>query len=170
MEFNENLRILRKEKEFSQEYLAEKMNVSRQTISKWENGSAMPDMKKVVELVELFGTSMDELLGTTVAIQKQGQVSVGRIQAYAYSLTRVQVRVVEKKMRKRTTMMLVLIVALVGALIFTNISFSIKSNTLHKQINDLHYVIVNSYNIKHDGELTVYDSSNQKASNVDNDE
>ncbi|MDE6123995.1 MAG: helix-turn-helix domain-containing protein, partial [Eubacterium sp.] len=52
MKFDENLRNLRKEKDLSQEYLAEKMGVSRQTISKWENGTAMPDLKKLTELAE----------------------------------------------------------------------------------------------------------------------
>ena len=64
MKFDENLRNLRKDKDFSQEYLAEKMNVSRQTISKWENGTAMPDLKKLTDLASLFDVSMDELLGT----------------------------------------------------------------------------------------------------------
>lgn len=63
MHFSENLRNLRKEKEYSQEYLAEKMNVTRQTISKWENGTAMPDLKKLTELADLFEVSMDKLLG-----------------------------------------------------------------------------------------------------------
>lgn len=65
MKFDENLRAFRKQKEFSQEYLAEKMNVSRQTISKWENGTAMPDLKKLTDLAKLFDVSMDELLGTS---------------------------------------------------------------------------------------------------------
>lgn len=64
IKFDENLRAFRKQKEFSQEYLAEKMNVSRQTISKWENGTAMPDLKKLTDLASLFDVSMDELLGT----------------------------------------------------------------------------------------------------------
>ena len=64
IKFDENLRAFRKQKEFSQEYLAEKMNVSRQTISKWENGTAMPDLKKLTDLATLFDVSMDELLGT----------------------------------------------------------------------------------------------------------
>lgn len=64
MKFDENLRAFRKQKEFSQEYLAEKMNVSRQTISEWENGTAMPDLKKLTDLASLFDVSMDELLGT----------------------------------------------------------------------------------------------------------
>lgn len=63
MKFDENLRNLRKEKDYSQEYLAIKLDVTRQTISKWENGSAMPDLKKLVELAEFFEISMDDLLG-----------------------------------------------------------------------------------------------------------
>lgn len=63
MRFNENLRNLRREKDMSQEALACDMNVSRQTISKWENGTAMPDLKKLTELAEYFSVSMDTLLG-----------------------------------------------------------------------------------------------------------
>ena len=63
MRFDENLRNLRKEKDYSQEYLAEKLGVTRQTISKWENGTAMPDLKKLIELADFFEVSMDDLLG-----------------------------------------------------------------------------------------------------------
>lgn len=63
MKFDENLRNLRREKDYSQEYLAGVMDVSRQTISKWENGTAMPDLKKLTQLAELFEVSMDTLLG-----------------------------------------------------------------------------------------------------------
>ena len=63
MNFSENLRRLRKAKDIKQEALAEAMNVSRQTVSKWENGTAMPDFKKLNALAEYFGVTMDELLG-----------------------------------------------------------------------------------------------------------
>lgn len=63
MNFSENLRRLRKAKDIKQEALAEAMNVSRQTVSKWENGTAMPDFKKLNTLAEYFGVTMDELLG-----------------------------------------------------------------------------------------------------------
>ncbi len=63
MNFGENLRRLRKAKDIKQEALAEAMNVSRQTVSKWENGTAMPDFKKLNALAEYFGVTMDELLG-----------------------------------------------------------------------------------------------------------
>lgn len=63
MNFSENLRRLRKAKDIKQEALVEAMNVSRQTVSKWENGTAMPDFKKLNALAEYFGVTMDELLG-----------------------------------------------------------------------------------------------------------
>lgn len=63
MNFSENLRRLRKAKDIKQETLAEAMNVSRQTVSKWENGTAMPDFKNLNALAEYFGVTMDELLG-----------------------------------------------------------------------------------------------------------
>ena len=60
---NENIRNLRKSKGLSQQELAVKLNVVRQTVSKWENGTAMPDFKKLNALAEYFGVTMDELLG-----------------------------------------------------------------------------------------------------------
>lgn len=63
MKFNDNIRRLRKEKGLSQEYFAEKLGVTRQTISKWENGAAMPDLKKLTEIADFFSVSMDTLLG-----------------------------------------------------------------------------------------------------------
>lgn len=66
MKFNENIRNLRRDKDYSQEYLAEKLNVTRQTISKWENGAAMPDLKKLTEIADFFSVSMDTLLGIEI--------------------------------------------------------------------------------------------------------
>ena len=63
MNFGQNLQFLRKMRNgMTQEELAEKMNVSRQTISKWEVGSAYPEMEKAFELCELFSCSLDQLL------------------------------------------------------------------------------------------------------------
>lgn len=63
MNFSDNLRDLRKAKNIKQETFAEAMNVSRQTVSKWENGTAMPELKKLTNIAEYFGVTMDELLG-----------------------------------------------------------------------------------------------------------
>jgi AbrB family looped-hinge helix DNA binding protein len=56
-----NIRVLRKKQKWSQEQLAEKLNVSRQTVAKWENGEALPDIYKCQILAELFQVSLDQL-------------------------------------------------------------------------------------------------------------
>ncbi len=61
MNFKENLKKLRKEKNISQEQLAEKLNISRQAISKWESGKAYPDIDNLI-LRDIFNVSLDELM------------------------------------------------------------------------------------------------------------
>lgn len=62
MSFGENLQFYRKRKDITQEQLAEQMDVSRQTISKWESDSSYPEMEKLIQLCDLFGCTMDTLL------------------------------------------------------------------------------------------------------------
>ena len=62
MDFNNKLYELRKQKGFSQEELANRLNVSRQTVSKWEVGDSTPDMEKLIAISDLFGISRDELV------------------------------------------------------------------------------------------------------------
>ena len=52
----------RKKNNWSQEELAEKLGVSRQSVSKWESAQAIPDMKKILQLSEIFGVSTDYLI------------------------------------------------------------------------------------------------------------
>ena len=62
MYFGKNLQFLRKlHNGITQEALAEKLNVSRQTVSKWETESALPEMEKVLELCRFFSCSLDQL-------------------------------------------------------------------------------------------------------------
>lgn len=75
MNFNENIRNLRKEKGLSQEYFAEKLGVTRQTISKWETGAAMPDLKKLTEIADFFNVSMDTILGMEIKNKSSVQSS-----------------------------------------------------------------------------------------------
>lgn len=65
MKFNEKLIALRKEKGWSQEVLAEKLEVARQTISKWELGETTPEMDKLIQLSNLFSITLDELVKDT---------------------------------------------------------------------------------------------------------
>lgn len=62
MKFNEKLIQLRKSSGFSQEELGHKLNVTRQTVSKWELGNTTPEMEKLIELSDLFNISIDELV------------------------------------------------------------------------------------------------------------
>ena len=52
----------RKKNGWSQEELAEQLNVSRQSVSKWEGAQAIPDLQKIIAMAELFGVSTDYLL------------------------------------------------------------------------------------------------------------
>ena len=61
MNFSERLIKLRKIQGLSQEELGEKLNVTRQTVSKWELGQTTPEMSKLVEMSKLFGVTLDEL-------------------------------------------------------------------------------------------------------------
>ena len=62
MEFGKKLFELRKQKGISQEELADKLNISRQTLSKWELGNSTPDMEKLILLSDYFEISLDELV------------------------------------------------------------------------------------------------------------
>ena len=62
---SETIRSLRRQRGLSQEELAEALDVSRQAISKWENGAAVPDLDKLQALASYFGITLDELTGST---------------------------------------------------------------------------------------------------------
>ena len=62
MNFPEKLQKLRKERGWSQEELANRITVSRQAVSKWELGTAVPDTDNIVQLSELFGVTTDYLI------------------------------------------------------------------------------------------------------------
>lgn len=66
MGLGKKLQSLRKELNISQEQLAEQLNVTRQTISKWELEETTPDIKQAKKLSEIFKVSLDELLDTNI--------------------------------------------------------------------------------------------------------
>ena len=62
MSLGTNLYALRTRAGLSQDALAEKMEVSRQSVSKWETDASVPELEKLIKLSELFGVSLDELI------------------------------------------------------------------------------------------------------------
>ena len=132
MKFDENLRAFRKQKEFSQEYLAEKMNVSRQTVSKWENGTAMPDLKKLTDLASLFDVSMDELLGTSAPDYKTSESDNTELENLKQAFDEYKI-----KNKKTTIIFGVVSTALVVALIVATVNLSNSVANLQSRVNSL---------------------------------
>ena len=63
---SDNIKNLRKNKGFSQEELANKLNVVRQTVSKWEKGYSVPDAEMLKKIAEILETDVSQLLGSSI--------------------------------------------------------------------------------------------------------
>ena len=73
MGFSENLQNLRKLKNMSQEQFAEKLEVSRQAVSKWESGNGYPETEKLITICEIFDCSMDDLIKGKITADTIGE-------------------------------------------------------------------------------------------------
>lgn len=139
MNFSENLRRLRKAKDIKQEALAEAMNVSRQTVSKWENGTAMPDFKKLNTLAEYFGVTMDELLGFSNDKNNNDNIN-DYTKEYINELITLENMQSSKKIKelykKLKTCAVIFCVALT-VIIFFMISINNQIDNLKSQINNV---------------------------------
>ena len=71
--FNENLRELRKSKGFTQEELATKINVVRQTVSKWEKGLSVPDADSLQKIAEVLDVEVSQLLGAKIEKEEKNE-------------------------------------------------------------------------------------------------
>ena len=69
--FSEIFRALRKDKQLTQEQLAEVFGVSTQAISRWENSTSYPDITQLPNIASFFETTVDELLGIKKTVKKQ---------------------------------------------------------------------------------------------------
>ena len=73
--FSENLKKIRKEKGLSQEALSEKLNIVRQTISKWEKGLSIPDGDMLIKLSQVLEIPVETLLGTNGTLENKDAVN-----------------------------------------------------------------------------------------------
>ena len=94
---NENIKRIRKSKGLSQEELAIKLNVVRQTVSKWENGLSVPDSSMLIMLADELDSTVSELLGEPIAEPTiddlkilSGKLEVINLQLAKRSLTKVK--------------------------------------------------------------------------------
>ena len=107
---NENIKNLRKNKGYTQEELANKLNVVRQTISKWEKGYSVPDAELLKKLAEMLDTDVSQLLGST--IEQDANVDV-----IAEQLARINEQLVTKNRRSRRIWKTIGIVFLIAVII-----------------------------------------------------
>lgn len=92
MSFGQNLQFLRKMHEgMTQEELAEKMGVSRQTISKWEMNAAFPEMEKAIALCSFFSCSLDELLRQDMNSDNEAYSNIHIVEVPAFRYVRYAV-------------------------------------------------------------------------------
>ena len=132
--FTENLKTLRKAKGLSQEELAVRLNVVRQTISKWEKGLSVPDADLLIRISEILEVSVSELLGARI----ENETEVG---AVAEQLSRINEELAIKNRRARRIWKTIAIVffSFIALNIISIILFSVAPG------NTYTYVTIESY-------------------------
>ncbi|MBD5544451.1 MAG: helix-turn-helix domain-containing protein [Lachnospiraceae bacterium] len=122
---NENMKAIRKSKGLSQEELAVKLNVVRQTISKWENGLSVPDSDMLLSISEVLETPVSTLLGEAVIESKADDLKV-----IAEKLEIINLQLAQRKITRRKVLhwLLILVCAVIvtisAALITLNSPYS----------------------------------------------
>ena len=111
MEFHNKLYNLRKQKGLSQEDLANRLNVSRQTISKWEVGDSTPEMEKLIAISDLFGISLDEL------VMDKAPVKTEEVSAKSELVSELTEKVLTDDNKKKAKKGLKIAAYIVGALL-----------------------------------------------------
>ena len=125
--FGENLKTLRKQKGFSQEELATRLHVVRQTISKWEKNLSVPDADTFIRLAEVLEVSVSELLGAK--IENENAAS-----DVAEQLSRINEQLAIKNRRSRRIWKIVAIILAAIVLINIFIAVFFSAPTLNEGI------------------------------------
>ncbi|MCR1973125.1 helix-turn-helix domain-containing protein [Clostridium sporogenes] len=114
MAFSNKLYSLRKQKGLSQDELGSKLNVSRQTISKWELGETTPELEKLIALGDFFEISLDELVMDVKAKEstKTEPLVMNRLETIIDSIDRENVKMYTKKISKIVLIIMVIILAI----------------------------------------------------------
>ena len=117
---NENIKALRKTKGLTQDELAIRLNVVRQTISKWEKGLSVPDAEMLQKIAEVFEVNVSQLLGSPINQNEN-------VDIIAEQLSRINEQLVVKNNRNRKiwkTIGIILAIIIVGQLLLVALSFT----------------------------------------------
>lgn len=132
--FSENLKTLRKQKGFSQEELASRLHVVRQTISKWEKNLSVPDADTLIRLAEILEVSVSELLGSKIETENQNQ-NGNVTNDVAEQLSRINEQLAMKNRRSRriwkTIVIILATIFLLSVFIIMFLSVPDLNNSTH---------------------------------------
>ena len=120
--FSENLKTLRKQKGFSQEELATRLHVVRQTISKWEKNLSVPDADTLIRLAEILEVSVSELLGTKIENE-----NVASDVAEQLSRINEQLAIKNRRSRRIWKIVAIILTAIILINIFIAVFFSVPT-------------------------------------------
>lgn len=119
---SENIKTIRKSKGLSQEEFAVKLNVVRQTVSKWERGLSVPDSDLLLTISEVLETPISTLLGATIA-----ESSPDELKAISEKLEVINLQLAQRKIRTRWALHLLFIVLSISILLVLIIIFQMGS-------------------------------------------
>ena len=130
--FSENLKTLRKQKGFSQEELASRLHVVRQTISKWEKNLSVPDADTLICLAEILEVSVSELLGSKIETENENGNVTNDV---AKQLSRINEQLAIKNRRSRriwkTVAIILAVIFLISIFIIMALSVPNLNNSIH---------------------------------------
>ena len=136
---NENIKALRKSKGLTQDELAIRLNVVRQTVSKWEKGLSVPDAEILQRMAEVFEVNISQLLGATINQNEN-------VDIIAEQLSRINGQLVVKNNRSRKiwkTIGIILAIVIVGQLLITALgitvfkSFEVDTDTYTEYVEEI---------------------------------
>lgn len=115
---NENIKAIRKSKGLSQQELAIKLNVVRQTISKWEQGLSVPDSDMLISISEVLETSVSTLLGENVVETKTDDLKVISEKLEIINLQLARKKIIRQKIIQTLLISLCIIIVIIFMALF----------------------------------------------------
>lgn len=128
---NENIKAIRKSKGLSQQELAVKLNIVRQTVSKWEQGLSVPDSDMLISLSEALETPVSTLLGETVI-----ETEIDTLKAISEKLEVINLQLARRKTMRRKIIHCSLITLCAIIVVVSAILFSLESSYLGWDYNE----------------------------------
>ena len=128
---NENIKAIRKSKGLSQQELAVKLNVVRQTVSKWEQGLSVPDSDMLISISEVLATPVSTLLGETVI-----ETEIDSLKVISEKLEVINLQLAQRKTTRRKIIHWLLIAVCVVIVVTFAILFLLKSPYLGWNYSD----------------------------------